>query len=101
MIGLDPEKECIIEIATTITDKGLKNLEDSPNLVIHQPKEVLAAMDGWNINHHNESGLLAKVKTSAVSEQMAEIETLDFVSKFVGKTSLQCAVIPFGMAEGF
>ena len=85
MTGLDPEKERIIEIATIITDKGLNILEEGPNLVIHQPKELLAAMDGWNTNQHKESGLLAKVKSSAVTEQMAEIETLDFVSKFVGE----------------
>jgi len=85
MTGLDPEKERIIEIATIITDKGLNILEEGPNLVIHQPKELLAAMDDWNTNQHKESGLSAKVKSSAVTEQMAEIETLDFVSKFVGE----------------
>ena len=85
MTGLDPEKERIIEIATIITDKGLNILEEGPNLVIHQPKELLAAMDDWNTNQHKESGLLAKVKSSAVTEQIAEIETLDFVSKFVGE----------------
>ena len=63
MTGLDPEKERIIEIATIITDKGLNILEEGPNLVIHQPKELLAAMDDWNTNQHKESGLLAKVKS--------------------------------------
>ncbi|MEY2973433.1 MAG: hypothetical protein RI886_1210 [Pseudomonadota bacterium] len=85
MTGLDPEKERIIEIATIITDKDLNILEEGPNLVIHQPKELLSTMDDWNQNQHKSSGLLAKVKSSPITEQIAEIETLDFISRFVGE----------------
>ena len=76
MTGLDPEKEKIIEIATLITDSQLNILAEGPNLIISQPKSLLDEMDEWNQNQHGSSGLIDAVKKSAVTQQMAEIETL-------------------------
>ena len=84
MTGLDPEKERIIEIATLITDSQLNILAEGPNLIITQQTSLLDQMDEWNQNQHGSSGLIDAVKKSSVTEQMAEIETLDFVSKYVG-----------------
>ena len=83
MTGLDPEKERIIEIATIITDTNLTIVAEGPNLVINQPKELLDNMDEWNTNQHGNSGLIKSVQQSSVSEQAAEIETLEFISKYV------------------
>ena len=48
-------------------------------------------MDDWNQNQHGSSGLIDGVKKSAITEQMAEIETLEFISKYVGpKQSPMC-----------
>ena len=91
MTGLDPEKEKIIEIATLITDSQLNIVAEGPNIIINQPKSLLDGMDEWNQNQHGSSGLIDAVKKSAVTTQMAEIETLDFISKYVGnKKSPMC-----------
>ena len=91
MTGLNPEKEKIIEIATLVTDSDLNILAEGPNLIISQPKEILDAMDEWNTNQHGLSGLTEEVSNSNITEQVAEIETLDFVSKYVGEnTSPMC-----------
>ena len=84
MTGLDPEKERIIEIATIITDSNLTIVAEGPNLVIHQSKELMANMDDWNTNQHGSTGLTQSVHNSSVTEQEAEIITLEFISKYVG-----------------
>ena len=91
MTGLDPEKERIIEIATIITDSNLTIVAEGPNLVINQPKELVNNMDAWNTKQHGNSGLIKSVLESSVTEQSAEIETLEFISKYVGnKKSPMC-----------
>ena len=91
MTGLDPEKERIIEIATLATDSNLNILAEGPNFVISQPIEFLEGMDEWNQNQHGLSGLIEEVKNSNVTSQVAEIETLEFISKYVGeKASPMC-----------
>jgi len=83
MSGLDPERETILEIATIITDGELNILAEGPNIVIHQPDEVLDNMDEWCTQHHAKSGLTAKVRNSLISMRKAEIQTLDFIKKYV------------------
>ena len=83
MTGLDPEKEKIIEIATIITDSDLNIIAEGPNIAIHQSNELLDKMDEWNVNQHTSSGLMDAVKTSIISDKEAELETLDFISKYV------------------
>jgi oligoribonuclease len=91
MTGLDPNKERIIEIATLVTDSDLNILAEGPNLVISQPIEFLDGMDEWNQNQHGSSGLIEEVKNSNVTIQVAEIDTLEFISKYVGeKVSPMC-----------
>ena len=91
MTGLDPEKEKIIEIATLITDSDLNIIAEGPNLVISQRSELIDAMDEWNQKQHGSSGLIEQVNKSDITEQVAEIETLDFISKYVGeKVSPMC-----------
>jgi oligoribonuclease len=88
---IDPDKERIIEIATLITDSQLNVLAEGPNLIVNQPKSLLDQMDDWNQNQHGSSGLIEGVKKSNITEQMAEIETLNFISKYVGsKQSPMC-----------
>ena len=75
MTGLDPAKERIIEMATILTDGNLVEIATGPDLVIHQPDEILAAMDDWNKKHHGGSGLVDRVKASTVTEADAEAQT--------------------------
>lgn len=83
MSGLNPETCQILEIATLITDKDLNILAEGPSLVVHQPDEVLDAMDEWCTTHHGESGLTAKVKSSDISLADAEAQTLAFIKEWV------------------
>ena len=83
MTGLDPEKETIIEIATVVTDKHLNVLAKGPNLVIHQEKVVMDAMDEWCTQHHGESGLTARVLSSDISMAEAEAETIAFLEQYL------------------
>jgi oligoribonuclease len=83
MTGLDPEKETIIEIATVVTDKNLNVLAKGPNLVIHQEKAVMDAMDEWCTQHHGESGLTARVLSSDISMVQAEAETIAFLEQYL------------------
>ncbi|WP_040977469.1 oligoribonuclease [Necropsobacter massiliensis] len=85
MTGLDPAKERIIEIATIVTDKNLNILAEGPVLAIHQPDELLAKMSDWCVKTHTENGLVERVKASKLNERAAELQTLDFLKKWVPK----------------
>jgi oligoribonuclease len=83
MTGLVPEADRIIEIAVLITDSQLNLVAEGPVLVVRQPDEVLGAMDSWNRSVHGKSGLIDKVKASALDEATAERRTLDFLAQHV------------------
>ena len=91
MTGLDTDRDCIIEIATVVTDRHLEVLAEGPVLAIQQPESVLGAMDEWNTRQHGSSGLLERVRASAVDEAEAERLTLDFLGQWVpARTSPMC-----------
>ncbi len=83
MTGLDPEREKIIEMATILTDGELNELAIGPDVVIHQPDDVLAAMDDWNTKHHGASGLTERVRTSTITTADAEAQTIAFINLHV------------------
>ena len=87
MTGLLPESDVIIEIATIVTDKELNVLAEGPNLAIHQPDEVLDAMDEWNTSHHGASGLTERVRNSEYSTADAERATIEFLQQWVPENS--------------
>ena len=81
MSGLDPKTCMILEIASLVTDKDLNVVAQGPALVVHQPEEVLAAMDDWNKHHHGLSGLTEAVRKSVISLEEAEKQTLAFIQQ--------------------
>ena len=83
MTGLIPEVHRVIEIATIVTDSNLNVLAEGPVIAIHQATEALEAMDEWNTRTHTNSGLVARVASSAINEQMATEETLAFLREWV------------------
>ncbi|MDF1584083.1 MAG: oligoribonuclease [Methyloprofundus sp.] len=83
MTGLDPDNDLIIEIATVVTDKYLNVLATGPVLAVHQSDTALAAMDNWNQEHHGQSGLIDRVKASAVNDAQAEQQTIEFLKQWV------------------
>jgi len=83
MTGLDPLEDRIIEIATIVTDKNLKVLEEGPTLVISQSEDKLDGMDEWCTTQHGKSGLTDRVKNSSISEATAEAITIAFLEQYV------------------
>ena len=83
MTGLDPDKDRVLEIALLITDKDLNLLAEGPVLAVHQPDEVLAGMDEWCTRTHTGSGLVERVRTSALDEQAAVAQCLAFLRQWV------------------
>ena len=83
MTGLQPDSDRILEIALLVTDAQLTVLAEGPVIVVHQPDEVLAAMDSWNQGTHKKSGLIDKVRASAVSEAEGERIALQFLAAHV------------------
>ena len=83
MTGLNPDRNRIIEIATVVTDKELTVLAEGPVFAVHQPDELLDAMDEWNTRQHANSGLTERVRASRVSESEAEQRTLEFLRQHV------------------
>jgi oligoribonuclease len=91
MTGLSPDTDRIIELAIVVTDADLNTVAEGPVLVVHQPDEVMNAMDNWNKGTHGKSGLIDRVKASALSEADAEAQMLEFVKQHVpAKTSPMC-----------
>lgn len=85
MTGLEPDSDCIIEVATIVTDSQLNTLEEGPVIAVHQSDETLAAMDEWNTRQHGGSGLVERVRASSISESQAEDKTIEFLEKYVPK----------------
>ncbi len=83
MTGLQPDSDRIIEIAILVTASDLSPVAQGPVLVVHQPGEVLDAMDSWNRGTHGRSGLIDKVKASALDEAQAERAALEFLAQHV------------------
>ena len=83
MTGLEPDDDVVIEIATIVTDIDLNTLAEGPVIAIYQPDEILVGMDVWNTKHHNDSGLIERVKKSKYDEGSAEKETIDFLRQYV------------------
>lgn len=83
MTGLQPDSDRIIEIALLVTASDLSPVAEGPVLVVHQPDEVLEAMDAWNKGTHARSGLIDKVKASGMDEAQAERAALEFLAQHV------------------
>ncbi len=87
MTGLDHTTDVIVEIATLITDDELGIVAEGPDLVVHQPDEVLEAMDPFVIEMHTRSGLLELIKASTISLEDAGARTLEFIKQHVPEPS--------------
>src|SRR3990172_8808684 len=83
MTGLVPDTDRIIEVAVLVTDSQLNLVAEGPVLVVRQPDAVLEAMDSWNRSVHRKSGLIDKVKASALDEAVVERQTIEFLRQHV------------------
>lgn len=68
MTGLDEQRHRMIEIAAILTDANFQEIATYES-VIYQPKEVLAQMDPWCVEHHGASGLTAQIATGRTTTE--------------------------------
>ena len=87
MTGLKPDSDVIIEMATIVTDAQLRIVAEGPVIAIHQPQEVLDAMDDWNKRTHAASGLIPRVRESKYTMASAEKRTMEFLNALVEPNS--------------
>jgi oligoribonuclease len=85
MTGLDPSVATIVEIATLVTDGALEILAEGPELVIHASDDDLAKMPPVVVEMHTRSGLLDKIRASAITLAEAERQTVEFLRAHVEK----------------
>jgi len=91
MTGLAPDTDRIIEVAMVLTDNDLNTVVESPVLVVHQDEATLKGMDAWNQATHARTGLIDKVKASALDEAAVEAAMIAFLKEHVpANTSPMC-----------
>ncbi len=83
MTGLDAGRDVIVEIATLLTDDDLNIVAEGPDLVIHQPEEVLAGMDDVVRRMHTSSGLLEAIRSSPITLAEAGQATMEFLTAHI------------------
>ena len=83
MTGLDTDNDSIIEIATVVTDGQLNVLAEGPEFAINHSLATLEAMDEWNRNQHQRSGLWQRVLDSSTSMGQAEARTIAFLQDWI------------------
>jgi oligoribonuclease len=83
MSGLVPDRDRILEVAMVVTDSELNTIAEAPVFVLHQPDEVLEAMDSWNKATHGKSGLVDKVRASTSTEAEVEALLIEFLKPLV------------------
>jgi oligoribonuclease len=102
MTGLDLERHRIVEIAVLVTDAALEPLDEGIDLVVHQPPEVLAAMDDFVRTMHTRSGLLGEIEASSISLAAAGVEVLAYVAGQVPEPQVApCCGNSIGMDRRF
>ena len=82
MTGLNPEADCLVEVAVVITNSDLEILDEGLNVVIKPRADSWANMNDFVRNMHTESGLINDVETGldlADAEQLI----LDYIKGFV------------------
>lgn len=79
MTGLDPDINHILEVACIVTDGNLNVIAEGPNLVIHQPPEILSGENDWCLIQHDKSGLNKASASSKISLKEAEDRLLAFI----------------------
>ncbi len=83
MTGLDPAHDVIVEIATLVTDDDLEIIAEGPDLVVHQPPDVLARMGDTVRRMHTASGLLDEIAASTTTLEEAGASTLAFLREHI------------------
>ena len=82
MTGLNPEVDCLVEIAVVVTNSELEILDEGIDIVIKPTAEGLANMGEFVTNMHTESGLINEFENGLELADAEQI-VLEYVKRFV------------------
>jgi len=82
MTGLNPETECLVEIAAVITDFDLNVLDEGIDLVIKPREGTVEAMGDYVRKMHTDSGLINEFE-SGIDLADAEAQVLEYIKKYI------------------
>jgi oligoribonuclease len=82
MTGLDPEKDCLVEIAVVITNSDLEPVDDGLDLVIRPREDSLANMGDYVREMHTTSGLINEF-ASGLELADAEAKVLEYIKQYI------------------
>ncbi len=82
MTGLNPEADCLVEVAVVITNSELEILDKGFEVVIKPRPESWANMNDFVRDMHTQSGLINDVE-NGVELAQAEQQILEYIKKFV------------------
>jgi oligoribonuclease len=82
MTGLNPEIDCLVEVAVVITNTELEILDAGLDLVIKPRAESWSQMNDFVRQMHTQSGLVDDIENGIELEE-AEQLILDYIKKFV------------------
>jgi oligoribonuclease len=82
MTGLNPESDCLVEVAVVITNSELEVLDAGLDVVIKPRPDSWENMNDFVRNMHTESGLVDEVE-NGLELEVAEQVILDYIKQFV------------------
>ena len=82
MTGLNPENDCLVEIAVVITNSELEVLDPGLEIVIKPRPDSWDSMSEFVRNMHTESGLLQDIE-NGIDLPEAEQIVLNYIKQFV------------------
>ena len=82
MTGLNPDTECLVEIAAVITDTELNVMDEGIDLVIKPRAGTVEAMGDYVRKMHTDSGLINEFEHGLEIED-AEAQVLEYIKKYI------------------
>jgi len=82
MTGLNPDTECLVEIAAVITDTELNVMDEGIDLVIKPRAGTVEAMGDYVRKMHTDSGLINEFEAGLELED-AEAQVLEYIKKYI------------------
>jgi len=82
MTGLNPDTECLVEIAAVITDTELNVMDEGIELVIKPRAGTIEAMGDYVRKMHTDSGLINEFEDGLELED-AEAQVLEYIKKYI------------------
>jgi oligoribonuclease len=82
MTGLDPEKDCLVEISVVITNSDLELVDEGMDLVIKPREDSLANMNDFVRDMHTSSGLINEF-AAGLDLADAEAQVLEYIKQYI------------------